>query len=171
MLMNASQAGLAAYPMMMNAGWKTAMYERYADDVRVPFENWAYASYLLGVHKVGNQCSTPFGSVPFKWSGSTHRVEIHPRYFWPIGNPVQEYTDANIDQYKPTGHVSYVRRFSNGIVLVNPTNNADNNVPLGANYKDPGTHVEMTAVNMPAKSGRILLRADTGARTGKFYSK
>lgn len=60
MLMKASQAGLAAAPAMMNAGWKTMMFERYPDDLKDRFETYAYASYLIAAHKNGDDCSTPF---------------------------------------------------------------------------------------------------------------
>ena len=43
-------------------------------------------------------------------------------------------------KYQPPGHSSFVRKFSKGIVVVNPSNSTDNAVPLpGSYYHIPST--------------------------------
>ncbi|MCX7015122.1 MAG: hypothetical protein NTW86_21645 [Candidatus Sumerlaeota bacterium] len=157
MLMKAAQAGLAACPSIMNAGWKTQMFEHFPTDVRDKFEDWAYASYLIGVEKTGTNCPTRLGLWPFYWSESTRYAALHPRYTWPIGDPAETRTYDQVDQYKPSGHASYRRRFTNGVAVVNPSTSADNGVPLGGSYYDPEASAWATSVDMAAQTGKIFL--------------
>ena len=102
-------------------------------------------------------------------------AKIHERYSWPIGTPTQTHKCASIDPsggtwapgwnctaalnaYQVRGHSSYLRTFSNGVVLVNPSNASDTNVPLGGKkYTDPTTKQQVAAVTLPARTGKLLL--------------
>jgi len=160
LLARAAQEGLAACPMICNAGVATQTFERATQAQKDDFESWAYASYLLCVERKDGRCPTPLG-VPFmRWEGDTRRVALHPRYSWPVGDPAETKPWDKLDEYCPAGHATYVRHFAHGVALVNPTSEADSGVPLGRDYTDPESGETMQAVDMPAQTGRILLAPD-----------
>lgn len=153
MLMECAQNGLAAYPMIANAGFKSLMLENLGS-VRDKFESFAYASYLLCVEKDG---STKLGLPAFYQKNGRRFAKLHPRYTWPIGPPVEIVKPERIDDYKIKGHSTYTRRFRNGLVLVNPADTDDTQIKLDQQYIDPDIKKRITRITMKANSGKILL--------------
>ncbi|MCX7012829.1 MAG: hypothetical protein NTW86_09775 [Candidatus Sumerlaeota bacterium] len=155
----AGEEGIAACPMNMNAGQKVEMYERCPEAARNEFELWAYASYLIGVVKRGANCSTVFGTPCFdQGADGARHARFNEIYTWDIGDPVETADWSRIEQYVPSGHASYVRRFAKGIVLVNPGTAADQGIALGGSYVDPNTNEAFTTIELAPHSARILLR-------------
>ena len=157
-LMKSSQAGIRTCPMICNAGVKVNMYEECAQAEKDDFESWAYATYLMGVEMRDTSCTTPLGVPVFRLEGSARYAYLHPRYTWPIGEPAETKTYDLIDQYKPAGHSSYLRRFTNGLAIVNPASSADNGIALGRDYLDPETDQTTSTLDMAPHTGKVFLR-------------
>ena len=86
---------------------------------------------------------------------------LHPRYFFPIGAPIE--TSPTLEGYRASA-CSYARRFEFALVLVNPSNLTRNcsDAALGLNgtWFDPQSerpHAPITEAAMAAQQGRILL--------------
>ena len=86
---------------------------------------------------------------------------LHPRYFFPIGAPIE--TSPTLEGYRVSA-CSYARRFEFALVLVNPSNLtrncSDAALRLNGTWFDPqsgGAHAPITEVAMAAQQGRILL--------------
>jgi len=152
--MDAAQDRLAICPMMHQAGWKTMMHEALPLAERGRFEAFAYASYLLTIEK---GAPTMFGLPAFYISDKGRYAWLPDLYFRPIGDPAESHKPGDIDRYCLAGHTTYARRFTNGLVLVNPAAEADAGIRLGRSYHDPETGQPATTVTMPASSGKILL--------------
>lgn len=154
LLAECAQEGFAAFPMIANAGSKSKMLEP-AGAIRDQFEMFAYASYLLAVEK---DAPTRLGLPAFYEKDGRRFAYVHPRYSWPIGAPVETHKPDEIDRYRTKGHVCYLRRFDNGLVLVNPTEEDDRTLKLNKIYIDPETGRQISSVRMKAHTGRILIR-------------
>lgn len=153
MLMKCAQQHLAAYPMSGKAGSKTLLIEPLGDE-RVAFEDFAYASYLMAVEA---DFDTPFGIPAFYQENGKRFAYLDPRYSWPIGAPAETVSPENLEDYRIGGHQSYLRKFENGIVLVNPTLDADESIKLDKAYVDPRTGKTVRSITMAPHSGTILL--------------
>jgi len=158
MLMQCSQSGMAAIPLIINAGMKTAIFEAIDRERRHEWELWAYASYLLGVERKNGQCPTKLGVPMFRREGDRRFVDLAPMYYWKIGEPAESVKPADLDRYRIEGTQVYRRRFTNGLVLVNPGGRREN-VALEATYTDPDLKAPVKAVVLAPQSGKILLRA------------
>ena len=106
--------------------------------------------------------------------GGRWYAKVHPRFSWAIGKPTRSIQCASLDpaggvwkpawkcnasDYKVPQHGSFLRPFSNGVVLVNPANTSDADVPLGGRFFDPA-QPEAPAISkltVGANTGRILL--------------
>ena len=84
-------------------------------------------------------------------------VAIAPMYSWPIGAPAETVKPEELNRYKVGGTEIYRRRFSGGLVLVNPSPQPQR-LHLDSPMLDPdsGEHVESIA--LPPQSGKILLK-------------
>jgi hypothetical protein len=154
MLADAAQSGIRLMPIAGDAGADIANLD-VDTQWRADFEEFAYASYLLGVEKGGK---TLFGTAAFyrEADGSRH-AGLSEQYYWPIGYPTETKKPDRFDEYKLHEHVTYIRHFANGIVLVNPERTADTVIKLDREYLDPKTGEKVMEVTMGAKQGRILL--------------
>ncbi len=158
MLMKCAQQRLAAYPMIANAGVKSLLLEGLGP-IRDQFEMFAYASYLLAVEK---DSPTRLGLPVYYQENGRRFARLHPRYTWPIGAPAETIAPEKLDTYRVPGHLSYRRRFSNGIVLVNPEEKDDMAITLERDYYDPETGRKTNRVRLKAHTGKILLRQAAG---------
>jgi hypothetical protein len=122
---------------------------------RDDFELYAYASYLLAVEP---DFPTPLGIPAFYQKDSQRFAHLNPQYFWPIGNPKESFAPENIDDYRKAGQELYLRHFTNGIVIVNPTLEVQGRTLKGT-YTDPRNGEIVTgSITMPPHSGWILLK-------------
>lgn len=153
-LMDAYQEGLCAAPMMTQAGWKTQLFEAYDDDFREAYELYAYTSFLLSVEK---DAPARLGRPAFAGMGADRHVKVYPHYYWPIGAPAE--TKKELDDYRVPDHISYMRKFENGLIVVNPTPKGDNGIAIEPPLLDPKTGKKVRSVDMPPNSGRILLKS------------
>lgn len=153
-LMDAYQDGLCAAPMMTQAGWKTQLFEAYDDAQREPYELYAYASFLLAVEK---DAPARLGRPAFSGMGRERRVKIYPHYYWPLGAPSE--SKKELEAYRVPGRVSYWRKFSKGLVIVNPSENVDRAIAIDPPLFDPATGRKVRSVDLAPKNGRILLES------------
>ena len=155
-LMKTSQGNMAAIPLMINAGMKTAIFERLDRTRRHEWERWAYASYLLAVEKKNGKCYTKLGVPMFYYEGERRFVDLDPMYYWKIGAPAETVNPADLERYRIAGSSVFRRKFENGLVLVNPGAKRET-VKLEKRYVDPDTGASIDSVAMEPASGKILL--------------
>jgi hypothetical protein len=105
---------------------------------------YGLASFLLG--------SQGRSAFSFTGSSSTDRTTVYPAYATNLGTPV--------GAYALTGG-AYQRHFTNGLVLVNPTNTAVT-VTLGGTYFDSRGR-SVTSVKMNADTGILLTKTAPAA--------
>jgi hypothetical protein len=113
----------------------------------------------MGIERSNGVCPVVFGTVLFHVTNSVRYARLEDRYTWPIGDPAETRTVEDFDGYKLAGFETYAREFSNGLVLVNPSASSDTNIPLDRLYFDPVSSQVVSAITMPAESGKILLHA------------
>ena len=166
-VMNLSAAGLPTMPIIGDAGCRSPQLVRAPN--RDELEDFGYASFLLAA---GTRTSM-YGIVPYYFRNATkghaggYYVEIHPRYFHPIGAPQKN--EVVVEGYR-IAPCTFARLFETALVLVNPTAHcSDANVPLNGTWYDPAAgpaSQPITTVAMAPGKGRILLRwhsSDEGA--------
>ena len=154
--MDAAQSGLAALPMIAQAGCKAIKLEMLGHIERDAVESFGYASYLLAVN--ASNTLTRFGLPAFYQENGRRFAHVHERYSWPIGEPTLTHVPNDIDKYQPSGHLSYVRPFSNGLVVVNPHNTTDHALSLGDTYTNPQTGEKVSSLDVTPQTGFILLK-------------
>jgi hypothetical protein len=152
-LMDAAQNGLAAAPIWGNAGSPSYAESEPDTPERDKAERFGYASYLLGVEKDGK---TLMGTYAFYQANGRRFVKVHPMYYYPIGYPAETVKPNEFGKYLMKDVPVYRRPFTNGLVLVNPSNQ-DCAVSLDKTYLDPDTRQLVTTVIMPAGTGKIML--------------
>jgi hypothetical protein len=135
---DAAQINAAVFPTIAGAGCGSQAME--ANPNRTRDEGAVYASFLLAVERTAADGGRPsLGIQPLYFAdqanrSSTRFAALHPRFHWEIGAPVET---KPVVQYKLQGRSSYARRFATGLVLMNPSWNATDEIDLAAMY--PGT--------------------------------
>ena len=163
MLAECAQRGLPAVPLILNAGMKTAIFEKLDRATRHDWERWAYASYLLCVEVRDGRCVTKLGVPMFYFDAGKRHVDIDPMYRWPIGTPAETKPAARFDDYKLAGTGVYARRFTGGTVLVNPGAVAES-VALPEPLWHPDTGEKTSRLTLPPQTGLVLLQAPLPGR-------
>lgn len=160
-VMECGENGWAAAPQMINGGMKNYAFEFLTMEEQHDWFLWACASYLLGV-VVNEEGSTS------TWQGITARISdqysrrimIDPCLQWKIGTPALTQGYQELEDYKVTGH-TYLRPFSNGVVLVNPYTGDDpveiDLLAHGGPFIDPDSGDEISTIGLKGQTGRILL--------------
>lgn len=152
---DAASDGLKALCMMGPAGYVAAYinpqlpnYERLV--------RFSWCSFLLTVDE---RRTTAFG-LPLLITGRENGPGFLPLpqlFYLPIGDP----TGSNdLSSMKVTGTDCYLRRFSGGIVVVNPEAAAEpQRVPLQADYVDPASNQFVNQVLLEGGDAVLLLQA------------
>jgi hypothetical protein len=162
---NAGQRGLRALAKVGQAGWKTVGQEYLPPAELHRWVMGAYASFLftvsknnalsLGVHPFA-QLETPNGTRVMPW--------LHPVFFLDVGLPMR--TETLVESYRVSGHEAYSRRFERAIVLYNPSDKVDSDIPLGDEFIDPWDAgcAPRTTYTLRGQSGAVLMQisADSG---------
>ena len=162
-IMYAGELKVAARPLIMDGGIDNKKFAMLPKERRHELFMYGYASYLMAVKvEADNRIFTQFGLCPFVYTeGSSPYVEVDSCFTWDIGKPAETYASVDYLKYQIKDLKAFARRFENGIVLVNPSDEDIKNIPLktwGGALKDPGTHSEIRkTIDLPAHSGRILL--------------
>jgi hypothetical protein len=138
-----------------------------------------YLSVFFHLPSVGPTWTHPYG-------GLTYKLGLPYTLFLPLGKPIETYEPGNLDAYRYKNSNVFMRRYENGLILINPTaaegqwdftgnkaaidqdvgtdgqgplsKPASYNVELDQRYIDSqtGQYVEGTII-MPPLSGKLLL--------------
>lgn len=170
----AAQINAAVFPTIAGAGCGSQAME--ANPNRTRDEGAAYASFLLAVERTAAAGGRPSLGIPALYyespanRTSLRYAALHPRFRWEIGTPVE--TKVAVPLYKLPGFNTYARRFTTGLVLMNPSWNATdrldlvrlyprhryvdkgNDVPTGMPVPSP---VDVNQVVLPPQSALILV--------------
>lgn len=161
-LVDCGQNGWGAAPQMINGGMKNYAFEFLSMEEQHGWFLWAYASYLMGVHVEEDGTTSTWQGITARITGDPYRrISIDPVLQWKIGDPVLTLGPEELDGYKITGR-TYLRPFTNGVVLVNPYLDDDpvtvDLTDYGGPYINPDSGELIREIRMKAGSGRILLR-------------
>jgi hypothetical protein len=151
---DAAASGLRSYNMIAMAGYVAAnLNPRLPDYDRLI--RFGYGSFLLTVTR---QRTTLFG-LPLLLTEQKGKPAFLPWpeiLFAPIGDPVDSGFDA---KRKAAGGDYYERRFTNGIVYVNPAEAKPADIAVPAGYADWQTSRPVGTVHLGAGDAVLLLRA------------
>lgn len=150
---DAANNGLNAYNMIAMAGYVAGnLNQRQPDYDRLI--RFGYGSFLLTVTK---ERTTLFGLPLFltEVKGKPALVAWPEIIFAPIGDPIDG--TFNVDN-KAAGGEYYQRRFTNGLVLVNPQGAKSVSVKLPNGYMDWQTHKPVVAVQLATGDAALFLR-------------
>jgi len=115
-----------------------------------------YASVLLG-WEFGSGAAIVTEALADDGQGG--RAIYLPRFwYYDLGKPVDRVEYDNIEKLRAAGHRSFVRRWTGGIVLVNPTDQVDEPIELEDGYSDPNTGDPVRRIQLQPHTGSILLR-------------
>ncbi len=168
-LMLMGELKVNARPLMFDGGIDNLKFARLPHEERQRLIDYGYASYLLGVkvEEDGSIC-TIVGSTPMvveagpDGMGEQVRFHLYDCFTWDIGRPAENRPSDQYARYRLPGTPVFMRRFENGIVLVNPTGEAVSDIVLPeavGNLMDPRTGRPVAkSISMGPRTGRILLR-------------
>jgi hypothetical protein len=156
LLMRCAQSNLTALPFIINANPRAAIFQELDRKSRHNWELWAYSSYLLGVEKKDGQCPTLLGINMFYQDNNQRNLEVDPMYYWRIGEPLESRKPSELEKYQVKGTEVFRRRFSNGLVLVNPSTERQR-LRLDREYYDPEAGRRVDEAALGEQSGMILL--------------
>jgi hypothetical protein len=117
-----AQNNLTNQPMTINAGFKNQWFaDNLTDEIRYQFNKYSYVSYLLCVNvNTDSTITTRMGvSAQVRKSG-TMTVDLEPFFYYPVGLPRQTFPSSQFTSYRVGSQDLYARKFSNGVVLINP---------------------------------------------------
>jgi len=121
------------------------------------FALYDYASVLLG-WEFGESGAAIVTEAMAEDGKGGRTVYLPPFWFYDLGKPTERAPYDDIDKLRAPDHVSYVRRWSGGIVLVNPTAGPDKAIKLDSGYLDPITKEAVSEVKLGPHAARILVR-------------
>ncbi|MEM9057605.1 MAG: putative Ig domain-containing protein [Pseudomonadota bacterium] len=119
------------------------------------FELFDYATILLAWEN-NTGASIPLPLFAEAAEGG-RRLNLSPWLFYELGEPESHAPYDDVEQLRIAGTNTFARRWTNGIVLVNPSAEDDAAVPLPATYIEPTTQDRVVAIDMPAQTGALLI--------------
>ncbi|MEM9057678.1 MAG: hypothetical protein AAGD86_09385, partial [Pseudomonadota bacterium] len=150
-VVHGGQNGLPVWPWI-----KTATGD-YREDSEVvdAFELFDYASVLLGWEL---NTAEAFITMPlFRADGDGRALNLSDWFFYDMGEPEEQVAYDALEQLRVPDTNTYLRRWSNGVVLVNPTATDDPAVPLPGQYLVPGEARKVTSIGVPAYTAYLLI--------------
>ena len=164
-----AQSRLPNQAMTINAGFKNQWFAGdLTEETRYAFNKYAYASYLLCVDVApDSSISCRMGISAQAKINNNLTVQIDSFFYRPVGIPLEQYPAISFTSYRVGNHNLYARRFSNGVVLINPTKNDMSNPVLLSEitgndslYYDPETGpAAVTGVQLKSRESLILLKS------------
>ena len=178
-----AQRELPNQPMTINAGFKNQWFAYdLTDQARYDFNKYAYVSYLLSVHvDSNNKISSRMGISPMTDDGAGNiGVEIQPYFLYDIGVPTQSNNYTNFTNYRVASNNLYARKFSKGLVLINPfSTNMSESVLLTditGNvtdiFIDPENNNEViTSIKLNSRESKLLINTSTASVGDENFEK
>lgn len=162
-----AENNLPNQPMTINAGFKNQWFANdLTSEVRYDFNKYSYASYLLCVNVTEDSLiSCRMGISPQVAENGKVKVNFESFFYYPIGVPVQTENSNSFQQYRVGNQNLYSRKFSNGIVLINPFSR-DMESPVSLSdigiqdsiYTDPENNDEVVqSIQLKSRESKILL--------------
>jgi hypothetical protein len=166
-----AQLELPNQPMTINAGFKNQWFAAdLTEEVRYAFNKYSYASYLLCVNvSPDSLISTRMGISVMGVVNGQLDAKIDSFFYHQIGVPLEQHPASQFTRYRVGNHNLYARRFSNGLVLVNPFKN-DMTVPVtiasitgndSIYYNPDNNNQTMLTVQLKSTESLILLKSDS----------
>lgn len=162
-----AENNLPNQPMTINAGFKNQWFAADLEtETRFAFHKFSYASYLMCVNVTPDSLiSCRMGISPQVVENGKTGVRFEPFFYYPVGIPKQHNSAANFAQYRVGNENLYSRRFTGGLVLINPyISDMVMEIPIsqlgeaGKTYIDPeNKNSEVQSVKLKAGESKILL--------------
>jgi phosphoenolpyruvate synthase/pyruvate phosphate dikinase len=162
-----AENNLPNQPMTINAGFKNQWFAADLENaMRYTFHKFSYASYLMCVNVTPDSLiSCRMGISPQVVENGKTGVRFEPFFYYPLGIPKQSNSAVNFAQYRVGSENLYSRKFTNGLVLINPfISDMDIEIPIsqlgeaGKTYIDPeNKNSEVQSVKLKAGESKILL--------------
>jgi hypothetical protein len=165
---------VAARPLAFDGGIDNLKFASLPAEERHRRLLYAYASYLIAVRvESDGRIYTALGLCPLTNNPKgDDPIEVDPSFLWDIGRPAETRLHTELDKYRLRQRDVFVRRFENGLVLVNPSEHEEAAIDLSAfstrrlvNPDAGGKEVRSLA--LPAKSAAILLHAGPSSTPSK----
>ncbi|MFC1763294.1 hypothetical protein ACFL6U_14600 [Planctomycetota bacterium] len=153
----------AAAPLMFDGGADNKHFAELSNLERHRRLLYGYSSYLLAVKvESDDKIYTRIGFTPVvDPTGDGPYLELDPCFLWDIGRPVETFASTDYLEYKISDRKIYMRRFEKGIVMVNPSESAENAIdliPFGGPFSNPDRYFGLIdEISMTPKTGVILL--------------
>lgn len=152
---------LAARPLIMDGGRDNGTFAKLPAERKHKLFMYCYASYLLGVKvEPDGKIYSKLGLTPVVDDNGKISMNLDPCFTWDIGKPSETIGFQEFEKYKITNREVWVRKFENGIVLVNPTDKNEDNIDLtafGKLFSNPDTKLNfLNTISLPEHSGAIL---------------
>jgi hypothetical protein len=162
-----AENNLPNQPMTINAGFKNQWFAADLEtETRYAFHKFSYASYLMCVNvTLDSLISCRMGISPQVVENGKTGVRFEPFFYYQVGIPKQNNSAANFAQYRVGSENLYSRRFTGGLVLINPfVTDMVTEIPIsqlgeaGKTYIDPeNKSIEVQSVRLKAGESKILL--------------
>lgn len=161
-IMYTGEIKVSARPLMMDGGIDNKKFAALPKARRHELFMYGYASYLMAV-KVENDGTiySQFGFCPYVYHENENTtLELDDCFMWDIGKPVDNFASTDVLKYQLPETRLFAREFENAIVLVNPSDSAQNNVSLSKweqKLRDAETQKSVSeSITIAAHTGRIL---------------
>jgi hypothetical protein len=152
-LIHGAQNGLAVWPWLKSYPDTLRPLTREADAMAL----YDYASVLLG-WEFGGGSAIVTEAVADDGKGGT-AIYLPRFWFYDLGKPVDRVGYDEVEKLRVPGHAAFQRRWTGGIVLVNPTEKSDQSIELESGYSDPETGEAIRQIQLGPHEARILLRS------------
>ena len=169
-----AQRELPNQPMTINAGFKNIWFAYdLTNEQRYDFHKYSYASYLMSVHvDANNKIASRMGISPMteEANGNVDLV-VEPFFFYDIGVPTETYNHNGFTQYRVGSNNLYARKFSKGLVLINPfSNDMSQSVTISSITGDGEVYLnpedgdnQVTSVQLKSRETMLLLKDNTAS--------
>ncbi len=171
-LMFLAELKVSARPLMLDGGQDNNNFAGEPASFRHQVLLYGYCSYLLAVKvEPDDRIFSMIGFTPFVGpkSGAERRIELPPWFQWDIGRPSETRLSADFAGYRLPGKTVFQRRFSNGLVLVNPADTGATTITLAQPFFDPLAGATVTELTLPAKTARILFTPTSATKLSATF--
>lgn len=152
---------LAACPLVMDGGKDNGTFAKLPAERKHKLFMYCYTSYLLGVKvESDGKIYSKLGLTPVVDENGKINMNVDPCLTFDIGKPTETLGFQEFEKYKIPNREVWVRKFENGIVLVNPTDKNEEDIDLtvfGKSFSNPDNKLNfLNTISLAEHSGAIL---------------